>query len=325
MQVEAGFLALSRGGDAQYRLALLLFDSAAELMMHRSAENLLVLDRWKLQHLASMDSWITRGYEPSPDAASELAEFRKTALSKSQIRAIDRSFDSKAGYLAANGKLDLSVVRVLKKLHQYRNEVYHRDHLRPATLRTSAELYGFIITKMMEQLPPGVVSYPAHMPETIAKYVGDRPFLGFDAQAEIGRQILVNSELSSWERLPGLLSEHAESRIDGVLEDLEFCVDFFGDNWDAAAVLHLVQIQNWKSNPIGAAEARSRVVPIRMATLEAWRTEARARELIADPLAAFSGFADFEDAFETIESDVHDLALAIDAEIQLQIDIARGK
>jgi hypothetical protein len=44
-----------------------------------------------------------------------------------------------------------------------------------------------------------------------------------------------------------------------------------------------------------------------------------------DPIAAFAEFADIEDAFEPVEVKVQEALVAIDHEIQLQIDIARGK
>jgi hypothetical protein len=53
----------------------------------------------------------------------------------SQARKIDKHLDEKAKFLRRRGLLDPAQVRVLQKLHEYRNEAQHNDALRPGSLR----------------------------------------------------------------------------------------------------------------------------------------------------------------------------------------------
>lgn len=61
------------------------------------------------------------------------------------------------------------------------------------------------------------------------------------------------------------------------------------------------------------------------AKFRAWRKDAADLATETDDLTAFAAFADLEDVFEPIEQQVKRLAREVDEEIQLQIDIARGK
>lgn len=59
--------------------------------------------------------------------------------------------------------------------------------------------------------------------------------------------------------------------------------------------------------------------------LSALRKRAQTVANETDPVRAFAEFADVEDTFEGAEVKVGEALTAIDREVQLQIDIARGK
>jgi hypothetical protein len=59
--------------------------------------------------------------------------------------------------------------------------------------------------------------------------------------------------------------------------------------------------------------------------VEGWRRLGEKLELETNDLYAFGKFADLEEALEPVEELVTEQAVAIDHEIQRQVDLARGK
>ena len=74
-------------------------------------------------------------------------------FSKTQRNKIEHDFDAKCALLVKEDILQPDQARVLKKLHEYRNETYHRDELRPATLASTNEIYVYLVCSMMIAMP----------------------------------------------------------------------------------------------------------------------------------------------------------------------------
>jgi hypothetical protein len=260
------------------------------------------------------------------DRADDLDEHR---ISPKRRDKIEREFSAKTRYLEHRGLLPPEYFRVMRKLHQYRNEAYHRDGLRPDTLQTAVRLYRYVVLVMMRDFPePVIVRFwpPPPIPDSVSHYfdaAGQRR--GSELQAEIARQMLDRVGAPD-PAVVGDLSQHALSRIDSVEEALAFVADFLTSNrtseqWDSESVLHLVQMDSY-ATPEGA---RPQSVRAPTSALRRWRNEAEALAHEQDLVVAFGRFADLEDDFEVTEELVLDKAAEVDYVISDALDRMRGK
>ena len=68
-------------------------------------------------------------------------------------RELSRNFDASVDFIRGRGGIRETEARVLKKMHWYRNELYHRDRLRPETIRSACLLYFDLTCALFERLP----------------------------------------------------------------------------------------------------------------------------------------------------------------------------
>ncbi len=318
--------------EASVRLGLILIDSAAELLMHRETEYVVA---WS----ASLyDGWLETAeqlFEITGEGEAELAELRAKVISKTRRKKIDREFDMKCDFLVEQGTLAEPHARALKKLHIYRNETYHRDGLRPGTLANAVKIYIYLVCTMMKTFPVHSMTWGPALAST-AKYLEpDASNMGFDTelQARIGQQLMVVTRVDKPMDLGNALAEHVTYRLDAIEAAVDECASFFEAmnpmGWDDDAILGLVQAPepDDKHEHLGrtVGQFRAWAKPVNMAQINAWRVLGEGLTEEADDLAAFTAFADIEDAFEPIEKLITKLALEVDREIQHQVDVARGK
>lgn len=324
---------LSEARDvSRLRISLLLLDSAAELILYRESSHRLAWEEPLLQHLASFESQEKHGHKLTPRQARHREELRATTTPKAERRRIERYFDAKAEFLHKAGVLPEAYVRCLRKLHKYRNEAYHNDHVRYGSLLSAVRIYIYIVCEMMRGMTPHVVSLVGldQLPG-IRKYVGADEFDPLEVQQRVAERMLERTGLGEPEEIGHELSEHLLNRIADVEDSLKFIADHLNDihfgeeSWNTADVLRLIQGEGQLSPFASLQEVRSITVPIDSSAIERWRLDASRTAEDPDALTAFSRFADIEDAFEVIEQKVVEAATAVDHEIQLQIDIARGK
>jgi hypothetical protein len=129
-----------------------------------------------------------------------------------------------------------------------------------------------------------------------------------------------------------VLSQHFCGRLDAALEAAgEAASSFFylpgeDEGWDWEAVMRLAQLDPWNlPRVMSSDEVKSASVRVLPDQISKWRAEGEALAWQADDLAAFAAFADLEDAFEPVEELIDRLATDVEAHLQLQYDIARGK
>jgi hypothetical protein len=88
-------------------------------------------------------------------------------------------------------------------------------------------------------------------------------------------------------------------------------------------------IQFWHQHPMppnaSLAEVRAFVAPHGPDAFTKWLTATDALNAVEDKLEMFDRFATIEDEFEPLEKMIDDTESDIDRQIQLEIDIARGK
>lgn len=319
--------------EPHLRLGLMMIDSAAELMMYRETDYLL---RWGAEY----EKWLKRAEEALARGFGDqkyIDELRGKVFSKTQRNKIEKDFNAKCDLLVRENIIDVAQARVLKKLHEYRNETYHRDELRPATLASATGIYIYLVCTMMTTMPVHSMSYSSPSPpDALKKYLkqGERGFgVGMDMQARIGRELLAVSGIGKQMDLGEALAEHVAYRLDEIEAAVEECASFFNDTndggWDFLSVLGFIQAPE-PDDPVDhlrrtVDDYRRWARPVNKARFRAWRKTAATLATETDDLTAFAAFADLEDAFEPIEQQVMKLVLDVDTEIQHQIDVARGK
>lgn len=332
IHVEEALRLARHQDEAHLRLALMLLDSAAELILHRAVQTHVDLQYFQAKMLDRYDRAEQQGLQLSDGERESQEELRSQVLSKSKLRALDRNFDAKAVYLAELGDLPSAEARVLRKLHAYRNEAYHRDKLRPGSLRSAVDIYSYLVCTMMRDLQITGIAISLEVPATLKRYLGDDPWsAGFDAPQQIAEMLLASSGMDQQQELGIALANHAADRLQALLDDADevaSCISSSppGRQWDTETVLVLLQVEDGpKAAFLTPDEARRTRVPFTLEDVEALQSRAQVLAHVTDPVAAFAEFADIEDALETVEVKVEEMLIAIDHEIQLQIDIARGK
>jgi hypothetical protein len=100
-------------------------------------------------------------------------------------------------------------------------------------------------------------------------------------------------------------------------------------HWTAESIWYLVQIPSGVNflTLRTTADVIAYPSPDRVAfsQIAHWQERTADLVLIEDRVAAFTAFADIEDELEPVESLVKEHCRSLDRDIQLQVDIARGK
>lgn len=181
---------------------------------------------------------------------SSAAGLREKAVPVAQCRRIDRDFGAKCGYLVGRGVLAEPRARVLKKLHKYRNEAYHRDRLRLGTLASATRVYVYLVCTLMRDFPAhgtgGAIHLTPAPPAGLVKYLDageDWVSLVLDRRKSAGLQARIASRLLA-EAGPALssgvgevLSRHFCDRLAAVREAAGDAASFFSspgrdEGWD---------------------------------------------------------------------------------------------
>lgn len=319
--------------DPHLRLGLMTLDSAAELLLHRECDSRL---RWAAEYrdlVRIAEEWrATMGKE-----LTSATGLREKAVPAAQCKRIDRDFGAKCEYLVGLGVLAEPHARVLKKLHKYRNEAYHRDRLRLGTLASATRIYIYLVCTLMRDFPPhgtgGVIHLTPYPPAGLLKDLDDEedwiPLVldrrnSAKLQARIATRLLAEADDALPSRVGEVLSRHFCDRLDAAREAVEDAASFFywpgrDEGWDWEAALGLSQLD--LPDLCSSDQARSATVPVRPEHIKHWRAAGEALASEANDLAAFAAFADLEDAFEPVEALVMQLLTAV----EVQHDLASGR
>ncbi|MFD5305097.1 hypothetical protein [Streptomyces rochei] len=323
VQLEEAKGMIEKGRVPNLRLAYLLIDSVTELILHRTVQT-------ELQHQGMLKKLLL-AYQQNesygmPVDAEEVASIEAKIVSKSDLKDIDRNFDAKVGLLVRRNLLDKALGPVLAKLHKYRNEMYHRDKLRPEIIRPATLIYFDSACTVLESYRQMIITYPSDLGAEICRFTGGRR-PGFGETTDLPKKIAaqlrreVGLDISL---VRSALAAYLDARLDQMVDGLEFIEDNLGGpplvRGDA---LRLVQA-NLAANPT-LEQVRGRKYQYSKADLEQWRTRIAALESITDKHALVSEYAAIEDSFEPLEEKIKDAVLQVDYEVQSQIDFARGK
>lgn len=313
------------GTIAHLRMALLLLDNGAEVLMYRAVVN-------RMQH----HEWGSRLLDRAREVMSteKLVEFQKEfnirPLSAKERKALLHDYAAKVNFLVSEAKLPKAVGEVLKAIQRYRNEAYHRDKIRKETLRSAVVVLYDVAVELLTRLPGLTVGYSSGDDWTgfCQRYGFKGPFdlLHSGGLDKIAASLRTGVNLTTQELGEGL-AQHLKERLD----EIERLLVFVADN--AAGGLtpqhELKRIQFWAEHDVvpdandsrlGSYEATFSGEDIRR-----WRAASAALVQQTDRLDLFSAFARIELEIEELEEMVHEAASLLDQAIQFEIDRQRGK
>ena len=332
VHVEEGLRLAERPDEPSQRLSLLLLDSAAELMLHRECEYQLGWERHDIRSLEALEQREMRS-GLSPGLETEKRRLESKVTPKKRRDKIARFFDAKAAFLAERSIVPQPTLRALQKLHKYRNEAYHSDVIRPATLQAAVKIYSYLVCSLMQAVPVHSIAVEWNMrtlPPTLAKYFPEGRGPDPDIQAAIAEVLFgrVVADRAAKE-IQEALALHLIDRLNAVDEALAYAAGFMNDvhhePWDEESVLHLLQIKDAYGRAFATpASALADDVTVTPRKLAQWRQGAAELAEHADVIKAFGRFADLEDLLEPIETSALYMARSIDEEVDNQIKAARG-
>jgi hypothetical protein len=326
-QIDEACRYLLDGRLAQLRLALLLLDNAVEVQMEHRIEQ-------ELGYEDARERIRSRVLElpPAPERERDFRDILEwQPLSEMKKGKIARYFDEKVAALSTRWPhLPSHVVQPLKHLHRYRNEAYHRAHVRRETIETAAKLLLDINCEMLMSVYPRTMVYASDQDYSwLEQRFGEQPM------RVMGNQIFLERAVREFrsiiplndETVASTLAEHTESRFEEFFGALDFIVEntrcpdrrtafndsqYFGEVRRKAIDPARRRIEGYQ------AQCQLPFIDQLIRNVEGIRNA-------ASRLEAFRRFSVIESQFEPLEDDVSELAAEVDHMIQMEIDRLRGK
>lgn len=323
-----------RGAAEDLRVGFLLFDSAIETLMVRKINAL------SRQLTPNAPSWIPREQQVVADLSdftqiqSEKArraegQYVHWSFSKGQITKIRRDFSEKLRFLAWRGDIPPAYVRAVSRLHEYRNEMYHREEVRPEALRIVTHLYALITAEFLDLLRPQSISWTSDS-EAIRMRIYDRmeeappplPDGHYDSSSNL--QTLMAETLRrdlQLEEASQLIAGYIANRVERMHKLVKL-------SRDCLTFLHRTDISDTETIRFACRSSNGSSlqpkIPSR-ADLNRWDSWAKEAQECSDALTAFQSLADFEADFEGFESAVRKFAAEVEEEAEMQNDLQRGR
>lgn len=330
VQVAEANRLLKQGGVARWRIALVLLDGTAELLMKRACDRLLSDMAWTERHLEIVRQRISEGkkYEELPDwlqddetpprLLSSIEDSLKGQFATpEEIEKIESDFNKKVSYLIRNGYMTQSHATALKRLHKYRNEAQHEDTVRQNTVHEAAKIYIYVVCSMMKEFKTN--SYSEPMPRDLAALLPAGTTPSFETQSLAADILLADSPVGTPKDLAETLSEHLVWRIEELLDFvdyLELGLPFETNTDTRNRNLKKIQVNWWTPAPRKVLDCRD---------IERWRRTAKGISRSTDYVKSFEKFASLEMAIEPLEQLVQSAVRALDSSIDLEVDRMRGR
>lgn len=317
---------LASGPLPGLRVALMLLDNAAEVLFDRWIEGDLAHDDLSERiQLRAREAGIPETHPQFVDL------YQRRFLTGKEKRKVSRLFDEKIRYVTEiKPTVPPQTGSVLSHLHRYRNEAHHSARVRPETVRTSGMIFLELCCQLIESL--GQVSAGYSSSEDFSWLMSRFQQKPIDLWHE-GTMATVLAQFR--DGLPigesGLretLATNLESRLEDLSEGLEFISTETHVAVDRAAALAesqrftLAEIKRsapYRGTPPKLDE------PVSLSHLDSMESIPGCIRNSSDSLAGFRIYADADAELERIEFMVQGLVGAIDAEIQMAVDRARGK
>src|SRR6266496_4702074 len=150
VQLEEAKGFIERDTVVHARLAFILLDNAAEVLMRRNVETILSGNRMLEGILSQWKEILTQ--TDDPEARRHHDEVEQKVISKRKRIQLANLFPVKVNFIREHGGITTTEARVLNKLHQYRNELDHRDHIRLNIIQSACLFYFDVVCSLFEKL-----------------------------------------------------------------------------------------------------------------------------------------------------------------------------
>lgn len=308
------------------RTALLLLDNCIELLLDRWIEDRLGHEELQRKIQArAIEAGIPKDH---PHFADLLAQ---TFLTSAEASRVARFFDEKLRYASEKrGGLASDVAAVLSHIHRYRNESYHGGRVRLGILRTTVAIQLHLVCDVARTLKPGSAGYTSGEDFTWLK---ER--FGLDPSGlwneETLNQVLAEirsaAQLSA-EAVRTVLAENLDERIQALDQTIDFITTETRLEKTPTAALTAAQsyaLKKLTQEVPYPPPPRGIDRPFDGTEIDGVRSVPGLLFDTPADINSFTVFAAADASLDRIEYVLDQFAAAIDSEIQLQIDLARGK
>lgn len=307
------------GRIPQLRLAHILIDSAVELIMHRMVATELDREQFAFDQLnnarrhqalrTSKPQYRKFLGGPSDEQLSaEVKELEKNVTSKNRRKKIDHSFGEKVSFLVERQKLPGDLAAVLNKLHEYRNETYHRDQHRFEVLQPAVLIYFDAACTVLDNYEVGAVTISESPGPELARFGGSL----FELPHRAAQQLRKEAGLD-FATVREALVDHLRERLENLVANLEDVEANLQGEVIAGDAIRVMQLDDEDIEAIFNHDVlRARVYPVTTSDVKSWMVRATAMESMRDKHALFAEFAALEDAFESLERKVIDAVCKIE-------------
>ena len=333
VQLDEASAFLARKTVSHARLAFILLDNAAEVIMRRNVEVRLAGNRL-MERVLSQWREILEQDPANAEARRHHDEVATEIVPRAARKELARSFDAKVDFIRDHGDIRETESRVLKKLHRYRNELYHRDRVRPETVQSACLLYLDMACTLFERLAQShfkTVTLHMEAPPALRKFNARETAEGYPTEGQIAATLRAGLGIDE-ASLKEALADHLTGRLDDLDETISRAESsLFGAITELApsgpwrqAIISLAQWEK-ESLPGSIDELLATRVRYGGTDLAAWRKKVTELLEVSGRLELFAEFADIEDAFEPFEELMTDLDVRIELEEQREMDLRRGK
>ena len=331
--VEARRLAKS-GTVARERVALLLLDQAAETLLRKSAETFLERAQLynnlyrKVQHAPADD---VQGQELKRESSAR-------TVSRTREKRVERDFNELVDFVFEQESWPLkpAFAGCVKVLHRFRNEVYHRDQVRPDVIAEAVTIYAYLVAHLLrhrqaiayviEPPPPGAIEFLGEdgVPDG---YLG-LPAQHFGNVESAMADRLLRDFVLDHGGISHALSTHLLGRLDSIERDLRDIADYLCPI-PVPGREFAVRICQCSEDELAATEPPAdfweREFGVTTSSLDAWRVATERLADHEDSLTALEGFGRLEQEVASFERRATRVAIEVDRAAQHDIDLARGK
>jgi len=270
-QIEEAKRHLLGGSHLQLRLALILLDNAAELLMHRELRDEFArADYYQPKWEPALGDWLRSGLGPK--------------YTEKERRDSEREFEPKIRILQLRLKrISESDRRVLCVCHKLRCEAFHRGHVRSQILAHICKLLYLTVAELTVKLPVKVYSVPGgDQDKESAAFLGrfgvkDPYAFGSEERNGSLRNKLVENIAFDAAESARALSDDLVGRIDTTIEGLAYV----GETEDRSKIDYNMQYgQFW--HDVGAhLMEEGTLEPELGEQFKAWQSAGRARFTLA--------------------------------------------
>ncbi|MGE0877327.1 MAG: hypothetical protein AB7L13_01640 [Acidimicrobiia bacterium] len=321
--VDEAIRMLGQDSAPHDRLALIILDNAAEVMLARRIRQLTIFNDINRRMLSEIEDRLAEGFLATPEIAKLRERLTREVVSQTQLRKMDASFHKKLDFLVKHDVITSLQSRSLARLHEYRNEVFHRDKRTRSSVKLACRLFVDLICSLVESYQPlATLLVPA---PTIARYLNrahEDYLVGFAAKDSLARA-LRNATSVDDVSMGSFLSEELRTRLDRVDRDLEFVRQVIFPELCSDDPLSVLQA-DLSQNP-SLDDVRSQEFPCSVNALGIWRQRSTDLAEMRDRYELFATFAELEILLEDIEDCLKKAVAEAETIVQAEVDRRRGK